>query len=71
MHTRRGFFDTKGTDEVRAVMAMAFIRLLHAVADEAEELSDDARKALRQERAKPILDLFKVWLDRSSQRYCR
>jgi hypothetical protein len=29
----------------------------------AEELSDDARKAVRQERSKPILDQFKVWLD--------
>lgn len=63
MHARRGFHDALGSDDLRALMAMAFIRLLYAVEDEAQKLDDEGRKALRQEKSKPILAQLKVWLE--------
>jgi len=46
--------------------ALAFYRKLYAVEKEAREkkLSSDARHQLRQEKSKPVLEAFKIWLDR-------
>ena len=63
-HARRGFFEAQTTDELRALMAMATIKRLYDVEREAASLNSDERRALRQEKAKPILDQFKAWLEK-------
>jgi len=61
-HTRRKFHESRETDPARAHAAMAMIRLLYRVEEEARDLSSEQRKALRQERAKPRLAQIKEWL---------
>lgn len=65
-HARRKFFDAKGTDPPRAMIALSYFRLLYDVEREARDLSPDERKALRAERSRPVLKRFKKWLDRES-----
>jgi len=62
-HARRKFHDAQGSDELRSLIALAFIRLLYKVEDEARGLDPPARKALRQEKSREWLDHFKIWLE--------
>ncbi len=63
-HTRRKFHESLETDPQRAHAAIAMIRLLYKVEEEAGDLSSDERKALRQERSKPRLEQIKEWLEK-------
>jgi transposase len=71
MHARRKFYEARTTDPPRAHQALAWIKLLYKVEDEAKEkhASDDyeafvaARHALRQERSRPIFQQFHDWLE--------
>jgi len=62
-HARRYFWDAKGADAGRALRALGAIRELYAVEADARALAADARCALREERARPVLERFKTWLD--------
>jgi len=64
-HARRKFFDAQTTDEARATAALDFIGRLYAVEREAAErgLDATARCALRQEKARPVIEDFRRWLD--------
>lgn len=64
-HARRYFFDAQTNDRARAMTALAYIQQLFLIEDEAKEkhLTAEARCALRQEKAKPILTKIKAWLD--------
>ncbi len=62
-HARRYFWDAKAADAPRALLALGFIRELYRVEADAKDLGADARRALRQERAKPVLERIKPWLD--------
>jgi transposase len=71
-HARRKFFEAKETDLPRGMEALARIRQLYDVERESKDLagepaSDDrlaeCRLALRREKARPLLDAFKNWLD--------
>jgi transposase len=62
-HTRRYFYEAKDSDATRAHQALAFIRQLYVVEDQGRDLDSMARAALRQERARPILDAFGAWFD--------
>lgn len=78
-HARRKYVEAETSDPARALTAVAFIRQLYDVEDEAEarikaqceanagELAlaeeEAIRQTLRQERAAPILGKFKQWLD--------
>jgi transposase len=62
-HARRYFWDAKGADAGRALRALGAIRELYAVEADARALAADARRAQRQERARPVLERFKTWLD--------
>jgi transposase len=62
-HARRYFWDAKGADAARALLALGFIRELYRVETDARELAADERRTVRQERARPILERFKQWLD--------
>ena len=61
-HARRKFVDAQSTDSARAVNAVARIRLLYDVEEEAKDRSPTERYALRQERSKPTLEAFESWL---------
>ncbi len=67
-HARRYFWDAKGADAARALLALGFIRELYRVESEAKELDPEARRARRAEQARPILDRFKPWLDEQADR---
>jgi transposase len=64
-HTRRKFYEARNSDPVRSAQAMAYIRLLYDVEDQAKEkhLDPAARAALRQELALPRLAQFNAWLE--------
>jgi transposase len=64
MHARRGFFEAKEGDPVRAHEALARIRTLYAVEAEAraKKLTGTDLAAYRQERAGALLESFADWL---------
>jgi transposase len=64
-HARRYFFDAQTNDRVRAMTALAYIQKLYKIEKAAKEqsLTVEARHALRQKEALPILKNFKTWLD--------
>jgi len=71
-HVRRKFVDAAKVHKHRGLAheAVAMIRQLYAVeklaktqAENGKDFSFDDRKALRLEKAKPVLDTFKQWLD--------
>lgn len=63
-HARRKFFDALVTAKEASADALNAIRALYAVERDAKEqgLDADQRRALRQERSKPILDQMLPWL---------
>jgi transposase len=64
MHVRRYFFDARLTDPERAHEALARIRALYAVEQEAKQkgLTGPALGAYRQQHAGPVLTAFAGWL---------
>lgn len=66
-HCRRKFAEivkiTKVTGKAHEVIS--YIRKLYTIEEDARDLSFAARKKLRQEKAKPILDKMYKWLQRS------
>jgi transposase len=74
-HARRKFIEAQMTDAARSAAALAYYRQLYAIEREIKteiakmppEAEEPARAAIRlrvrQERAVPVLDGFKAWLD--------
>ena len=62
-HVRRKFVDAEPTDPALAKAAVDRIRVLFQIEEAAKDLSDEARAALRREKAQPLLEEFKAWLD--------
>jgi transposase len=65
-HSRRNFYEAQSSDLMRSTVMLAYIRLLYDVEREAREkqLKGEARRARRQEKAKPILDDIRAYLER-------
>ena len=68
-HARRKFVDAqkaqgKTKKAGRADQAIAQIKKLYQIESLAKDLTPQARYQLRQEKAKPILDKLKAWLDK-------
>jgi transposase len=61
-HSRRKFHEAQKSDFSRSLISMAFIRMLYKIEEEARGLDPPSRQALRQEKARPWLDHFKLWL---------
>lgn len=61
-HARRKFHEARTTDVETATRALAYIRLLYDIEDEAKGKSSAERLALRQSRAVPLLEQFRTWL---------
>jgi transposase len=66
-HGRRKIDEARETDARRADEMLKMIRQLYDVEDKAKDLSNDARRDLRQELSVPILNTIKAWLDREIQ----
>ncbi|MEO0630791.1 MAG: IS66 family transposase, partial [Planctomycetota bacterium] len=62
-HARRKFVESEATDGELAGEAVALIQKLYAIEKTVRELDDDARRAQRQERSRPVLDQIRAWLD--------
>lgn len=73
-HARRKFYDVRSTDPDRAHRALAWIRQLYDIEKDARKLDADERRALRQEKSKPVFEGtedatgFKIWLDEERSR---
>jgi hypothetical protein len=65
-HVRRKHWEAQSSDLMRSTVMLAYIRLLYEVEREARErkLDGEARRALRQEKSKPILDDIHRYLER-------
>lgn len=71
-HGRRKFFDAKDNDAQRSATAMAYIRQLYAIEEEARVHiamhklqgveADEIRKTSRQNKSLPVLGAMKTWL---------
>lgn len=62
-HARRRFFDAQLTDKDRALIGMGFIKKLYEADRLAMKLPPSLRTQERRNRAGPVLDAFKRWLD--------
>jgi len=62
-HVRRKFYDARTTDKAHANEGLAFIGRLYDVESLAVNLDAEARRKFRQKHSKPVLNVFKKWLD--------
>jgi transposase len=62
-HARRRFHKAQRSDGAASAQALAYIRLLYDVEDEAKPLTSAERAQLRQAKALPRLNHFKAWLE--------
>jgi transposase len=62
-HARRKFVEAQTTSPQLAHEAVARIKALYAIEHEAKDLDAPARAALRRQKALPLLDAIRVWLD--------
>ncbi len=67
-HARRKFFEVQSSSPAEASLILQMIRRLYEVEDRARPLDDDARRAMRQTEALPILERVRNELDRLSSR---
>jgi transposase len=65
-HARRKFFEAQSSDLMRSTVVLAYVHLLYEVEHEAHDqsLNSDERRALRQNKSKPILADIKAYLER-------
>lgn len=58
------FFEARPNDQKRADQALSMIGALYALEDQARkhELNHQQRLELRQQKAKPVFDLFHAWM---------
>jgi transposase len=67
-HARRYWFKAKETDPVRAHHALGVFARLYQIERLCANLSDDERRAFRQQHALPIWREFRTWLDEQAPR---
>ena len=71
-HARRGFIDVQKTYEPgktgKADEVLAHIQALYRIEQEAKDKSPDERLVLRQQRAGPILQRLRQWIDQHKER---
>jgi transposase len=61
-HARRYFYDARKTDHRNSAAALAYIKLLYDVENDAANVQPRERAELRQGRSAPILVQFRTWL---------
>lgn len=62
-HARRKFVDARDCDKARADFVLQLIRELYAIEDEAKDLDGNARRALRQAKARPRVEELGEWIE--------
>ncbi|MFQ5464053.1 MAG: IS66 family transposase [Phycisphaerae bacterium] len=62
-HMRRYFYKARDSAALEAHRALVYFRQLYMLERELADVSDDDRRTVRQQRALPILEEFKAWLD--------
>jgi len=62
-HMRRYFYKARHSAPLEAHRALVHFRQLYMLERELADVSDNERRAMRHERALPILGEFKAWLD--------
>lgn len=67
-HVRRKFVDAEATDGDLAREAVDRIRALFMIEREGAGCSDDERQVLRNEKARPLVDALRGWLDLAATR---
>jgi len=69
-HARRKFFEIAKISKKAgaAHMAVKYINELYKIEYEAKELTAEEIYTVRQLKSKPILDRFKIWLDKTAPR---
>jgi transposase len=67
-HARRKFFEARSSSPAEASLILEMIRRLYEVEDRVRPLDYDARRAVRQSEAVPILERLREGLDRLSSR---
>ncbi len=67
-HARRKFFDARLSAPAEASLVLQMIWRLYKVEDRVRPLDDDARRAMRQTEAVPILERLREELDRLSSK---
>ena len=67
-HARRKFFEARSSSPADASLILEIIRRLYEVEDRARPLDDEARRALRQAEAVPLLERLRGELDRLRSR---
>lgn len=67
-HVRRRFYDAQEVDPKRSLLVIGWYRLLYAVEEEARLMPPEDRHRLRQEKARPVMDRFKEWLEAEAPR---
>jgi transposase len=67
-HARRKFFEARSSSPADASLILEIIRRLYEIEDRARPLDDEARRALRQAEAVPILERLREELDRLRSR---
>jgi transposase len=65
-HARRKFYEAQSSDVMRAMVMLAYVRLLYDVEREARDqnLKGAGRRALRQAKSLPILEDIRAYLER-------
>lgn len=62
-HARRYFFEAQGSDAIRSAWMLGMIQQLYALEKQAQSLTPQERRDLRQAWSRPILERIKLWLD--------
>jgi transposase len=62
-HVRRKFVEAEASDRELSKAAVDRIRRLFQIEEAAADLTDEERRRLRQEKARPLLEEFRAWLD--------
>lgn len=66
-HVRRKYVDAETTDPVNSAAAVAWIGKLYEIETAARGLSPPERRAMREEKSRPMLEEFRKWLDATRQ----
>lgn len=67
-HARRKYFDAQGSDRVRALTAIAYVKKLYEVEEKGKLLGSAERQLLRVAESRPVLEAFRAWLDVESKK---
>jgi hypothetical protein len=63
-HARRKFYEARNSDLLRSHQALGYYRQLYELERQAKDFSETQKLQMRQDLSVPILNKFKVWIDK-------